>query len=286
MLSPIVRDVQRQRCWKRGSGDGQRLSLYDYGTTERSFNAVERWDSTLTWTVCMAADSEERQICTTCFFAEGVGLWRDDGLMLSSIVEHTSVWEGVGGRGDLWRGIPQWNIKDQLPKPPNSNRCDRAAAQVKQHILEQPGWKNSRYWANIEKRNQINTKTIGNRKGDCAWSFSRWQTQPEKICKLQSTNQYNARSEWHWFVRCDLQIFSGCVCHLEQLHAQSPFLFPIVFSINSNFGSTAPKYIRFKTTGGGGGAAYVVITGSFLFFEHRTCTHCQHVGARKACCWS
>ena len=31
---------------------------------------------------------------------------------------------------------------------------------------------------------------------------------------------------------CDWQIFSGCVCHLEQLHAQSPFLFPIVFGIN------------------------------------------------------
>ena len=31
---------------------------------------------------------------------------------------------------------------------------------------------------------------------------------------------------------CNLQIFSGCVCHLEQLQAQSPFLFPIVFSIN------------------------------------------------------
>ena len=29
-----------------------------------------------------------------------------------------------------------------------------------------------------------------------------------------------------------LQIFLGCVCHLEQLHAQSPFLFPIVFTIN------------------------------------------------------
>ena len=26
---------------------------------------------------------------------------------------------------------------------------------------------------------------------------------------------------------------AGCVCHLEQLHAQSPFLFPIVFSINN-----------------------------------------------------
>ena len=48
MLSPIVRDVQRQRCCKRGSGDGQRLSLSDYGTTERSFNAVERRGSTLT----------------------------------------------------------------------------------------------------------------------------------------------------------------------------------------------------------------------------------------------
>ena len=33
-------------------------------------------------------------------------------------------------------------------------------------------------------------------------------------------------------MRCDLQIFSGCVCHLEQLHAQSPFLFPIVYGIN------------------------------------------------------
>ena len=144
MLSPIVRDVQRQRCSKRGSGDGQRLSLYDYGTTERSFNAVERWGLTLTCTVCTAADSEERQICTTCLFAESVGLWRDDGLtgmyafscMLSPIVivEHTSVWEGVGGRGEIWRGIPQSNTKDQLPKPQTATR-DRAVAQVKQHIL-------------------------------------------------------------------------------------------------------------------------------------------------------
>ena len=29
-----------------------------------------------------------------------------------------------------------------------------------------------------------------------------------------------------------LQIFSGCACHLEQLHAQSPFLFPIVYINN------------------------------------------------------
>ena len=44
---------QRQHCWKRGGGDGQRLSLYDYCTTERSFNAVEK---------------------RGCLFAESVGL--------------------------------------------------------------------------------------------------------------------------------------------------------------------------------------------------------------------
>ena len=38
----------------------------------------------------------------------------------------------------------------------------------------------------------------------------------------------------HIILICALQFadFLRCVCHLEQLHAQSPFLFPIVFSIN------------------------------------------------------
>ena len=31
---------------------------------------------------------------------------------------------------------------------------------------------------------------------------------------------------------CNFQIFSGCVCHLEQLLTKSPFLFPLVFGIN------------------------------------------------------
>ena len=163
MLSPIVRDAQRQRCWKRGSGDGQRLSLYDFefGTTERSFSAVERWGSTLTWTVCMAADSEERQICTTCLPAEGVGLWRNDGLMLSPIVEHTSVWEGVGGWGEIWRGIPQWNTKASCQN--HKQQLLRPRSGPRKAAPEQPGRKISikkvtKYWANIEKRNQINTK--------------------------------------------------------------------------------------------------------------------------------
>ena len=32
------------------------------------------------------------------------------------------------------------------------------------------------------------------------------------------------------------------------------------------------------------GATFVVVAESFLFFEHRTCKLCRHVGARKACC--
>ena len=75
-----LRDVQRQRCWKRGSGDGQRR---DGGTTTRLS------DLSMPFPLCTsplkgevqraarpsaAADSEERQMCTTCFFAESVGL--------------------------------------------------------------------------------------------------------------------------------------------------------------------------------------------------------------------
>ena len=48
-----LRDVERRRCWKRGSGD--------FGTTLRharlsdlQFKAVDRRGSTLTWTVCKA----------------------------------------------------------------------------------------------------------------------------------------------------------------------------------------------------------------------------------------
>ena len=50
-----LRDVERQRCWKRGSGDGQRL--WDYFTARLSdlqFNDVDKRGLTLTWTVCKA----------------------------------------------------------------------------------------------------------------------------------------------------------------------------------------------------------------------------------------
>ena len=50
--------------------------------------------------------------------------------------------------------------------------------------------------------NLLILKTIGNRKGDCAWSCSRWQTQPEKICKSQRTNQCHSLRILYWFVLC------------------------------------------------------------------------------------
>ena len=36
-----------------------------------------------------------------------------------------------------------------------------------------------------KKKEESIPKTIGNRKEDCAWNCSRWQAQPEKICKSQ-----------------------------------------------------------------------------------------------------
>ena len=55
-----LRDVDRQRCWKRVGGDGQTLGLL-YGTTERSFNAVDKRGSTLEPSArpSAAADSKE-----------------------------------------------------------------------------------------------------------------------------------------------------------------------------------------------------------------------------------
>ena len=158
----------------------------------------------------------------------------------------------IAQRGDWWkRGNVAVVARRETPMPiceaASSDNGDRAAAQVKEHICGTEGWKYSDYWVNIEKKGiKLLPKTIGNRKEDCAWRCSRWQTQPEEICKLQlqNTNQYNVRSEWQWFVQCDLQNFSGCVCYLDQVPAQSPFLFPNVFGNNFTFNSTASSYKR------------------------------------------
>ena len=72
-----LRDVERQRCWKRGSGDGQRL--WNYFTARLSdlsmpLTSEVRRSPEPSARPSAAADSEERQICTTCLFAESVGL--------------------------------------------------------------------------------------------------------------------------------------------------------------------------------------------------------------------
>ena len=72
-----LRDGERQRCWKRGSGDGQ--SLGDYFTARLSdlsmpLTSEVRRSPEPSARPSAAADSEERQIWTTCLFAESVGL--------------------------------------------------------------------------------------------------------------------------------------------------------------------------------------------------------------------
>ena len=76
-------------------------------------------------------------------------------------------------------------------------------------------------------------KPIGNRKRDCAWGCARginttWEN--VQIAKHKSV-RWGKRTP-SWFVLCDLQIFSGGFYPQAQPHAQSLFLFPIVFGIN------------------------------------------------------
>ena len=92
MFSPIVRDVQRQRSWKRGSGDGQRLRLYDYGTSERSFNVVERRGSTLNLNCLHGSRLRGTAILYDVLIrGEHWIVKRRRSCMLCLIVEHTSV---------------------------------------------------------------------------------------------------------------------------------------------------------------------------------------------------
>ena len=73
--------------------------------------------------------------------------------MLPPIVEHASHFclrGGWGKRGDLtWQPA----VKYQSPaKATNSNCCDRAVAQVKQHIPEQPGGKEQQVLSKYRKK--------------------------------------------------------------------------------------------------------------------------------------
>ena len=77
-------------------------------------------------------------------------------------------------------------------------------------------------------------KTIGNRKRDCAWGCA-WgiNTTWENLQIEKHKSVRWAERTPSWFVLFDLQIFSGGVYSPSATsHAQSLFLFPIVFGIN------------------------------------------------------
>ena len=126
----------------------------------------------------------------------------------------------------------RWSMQDICQLPERDEKSNRTEEIKKKKLSNATKTKEKKKKQQQQQNIKLILKTIGNRKGDCAWSCSRWQTQPEIICKSQRTNQCHSLRTLYWFVLCNLQIISGCVCHLEQLHAQSPFLFPIVFSIN------------------------------------------------------
>ena len=77
--------------------------------------------------------------------------------------------------------------------PPLSNGTSRATSDRKpktnDQILPSPIlFFPSKKWI------KLMPKTIGSRKKDCAWGGSGWKTLPEKIYRLQSTNQEGVRS--------------------------------------------------------------------------------------------
>ena len=140
MLSPIVRDVQRQRCCKRGCGDGRDfvfmttarlsdLSMLLKGEVQRSPEQSARQPIARSGKFSRRAHSPRALDCekttVSCF-------------SLSHREAHCCLRGGWGKRGDLtWQ--PAVNHQIPAAKTTNSNCCDRAAAQVKQHIPEQPG---------------------------------------------------------------------------------------------------------------------------------------------------
>ena len=76
-------------------------------------------------------------------------------------------------------------------------------------------------------------ETIGNRKRDCAWGCTRGiNTTGENLQNEKHKSVQWAERTPSWFVLFDLQIFSGGVYPRVQPHAQSLFLFAIVFGIN------------------------------------------------------
>ena len=92
------------------------------------------------------------------------------------------------------------------------------------------------------------TKTIGNRKRDCAWGCARginttWEN-------LQIEKHKSGRRSFRsldWYVLFDLQIVSGGVYPPSATSRTISFLFPIVFGINTSLDRKEPSRICIKS---------------------------------------
>ena len=103
----------------------------------------------------------------------------------------------------------------------------------------------------IEKMNQINTKNYWNRKKRLCVRLRSGDrsTPPEKICRSKSTNQEGLRCGQRTDLCFSICRFSQVVSiPRAQPHAQSLFLFPIVFGINFFFAWKLLEKMKNDTT--------------------------------------
>ena len=128
---------------------------------------------------------------------------------------------GWGKRGDLtWhRAVKHQTPKDQLPKPQTATVATALRPKLSSRdIPEQPGWKNSKYWANIEKRNQINTKNYWKKKRRLC----------VKLFEVTNTTWENLQIAKHKSVQCAEWMTLICALRFAD------FL-RVVFVISNNF---------------------------------------------------
>ena len=90
---------------------------------------------------------------------------------------------------------------------------------------------------------KLTPKTIGNRKRDCAWGCA--GVKKLKKNQLLSTNHHPAKQIWVWWFVLNNWCFFNFLTPAHP-HAQSLFLFPIVFGINHVHGyKNCLRYFNF-----------------------------------------
>ena len=139
----------------------------------------------------------------------------------------------------LFFGLPSWKtLSSQFPLPSTSHSLKQFAffvSSVKWPDMDRSTKSSDRISGGTillltEKMNQINTKTIENRKRDCAWGCAGGiNTTWENLQVEKHKSGRRSLSSPDWFVLFDLQIFSGGV------YPPSATSRTISFSISNSF---------------------------------------------------